>query len=99
MADQPFVATSLDQTSAENEAWRGLAQNMWPQSSGQGNTAVVQLDDLNITARTPDHTKPAGTAQWLRKISLQVADESGAGLELARLRVNFQLKKSTNQSP
>ena len=37
--------------------------------------------------------------QWLRKCSLVVADESGAGLDLSNLRIWFSIKKTDTQTP
>jgi hypothetical protein len=47
---------------------------------------------------TAGHSTPRD--QWLRKISLVTYDtDKGSGIDLSQLRITFEVKKTTNQTP
>lgn len=78
-------------TSAALESWRALAQQITPSSGAYSGGFQAP----GSAAQQPNN------AQWLRKISLIVYGGSGGqnGIELANLRVTFNLTKKTQQSP
>lgn len=44
-------------------------------------------------------TDPAASDQWIRKASLIVSDDAGAGLELSNFRIRFKTNQSDIQTP
>lgn len=91
MSDQPeyFQTSDLSVPTETVEGWHKLGNQMQP-STGAGSAPVSKNED-------------AHDAQWLRKISVAVYAATGGdkadGMELSALRVNFNIKAATTETP